>query len=224
MTPEVIQYSRILDAYQEFYLNFAVSVSEGNETPVHILYYKLSNELNLDTNRYTNDDRNLDWHLWCSCAEIRGSVLGYSIKDMDGDGIPELIILSEDYTVHAIYSLSGDVPILIDAYWPRHSCVIGENGELYTHSSSGAGDWYFSYCRVVDSSPDLQLIEQFGIESFDPQTYNTIPSRCYRVHDGIKEIIDYEEFETAFSEFPGFSTEITEKAGLCFIPFSVKAD
>ena len=31
IAPEVVQYSKILDAYQEFYLNFAGSVSEGNK-------------------------------------------------------------------------------------------------------------------------------------------------------------------------------------------------
>jgi len=66
--------------------------------------------------------------------------IGYAFKDLNNDGIPEMMILSSGYVVLGIYTLENGVPVLLDTYWERHRCEIDKDGILYTHGSSGACD------------------------------------------------------------------------------------
>ena len=58
----------------------------------------------------------------------------YALKDLNGDGKRELILLLKDYTIQAIYTLSEDnEPVLVDSYWERN------RGYLYKDSDSNDG-------------------------------------------------------------------------------------
>ena len=67
--------------------------------------------------------------------------LGYSVYDINGDGVPELIVRSEDFfTIYSIFTLRGGKPVLLGAYWSRSRCMLAANGTLYYDGSSGADD------------------------------------------------------------------------------------
>jgi|GEM_PF-1769849 len=72
-----------------------------------------------------------------------GSPIGYAIRDINEDGIPELFILTQDgdsgdETINALFTLRGGETALVDAYWSRNSCTLAADGTLYIDSSSGA--------------------------------------------------------------------------------------
>ena len=46
--------------------------------------------------------------------------LGYSLKDLTGDGSDELILLSKEYKIFAVYSIVDGKPKLLDRYWDRY--------------------------------------------------------------------------------------------------------
>jgi len=79
-----------------------------------------------------------------SCFEILlggKEDLAYAIHDINGDGVMELIVLSRAYyDVHALFTLRGDAPVLLGAYWSRGRCAIDTDGTVYYMGSGGAED------------------------------------------------------------------------------------
>ena len=211
-----MEYARIISFYREFLLSLKDNNSDTQEA-VYELYDKISSELSIEPGTFSTQE---DYGLWSSCVEARHSNLGYALRDINNDGIPELFIISEEYSIHAIYSLYEGAPVLIGGFWPRHSCAVDDTGILYIWSSGGAGDWNISSNLFVPGNAELQLIEMVGVESFDEQTNEVLPSlRYYRVVDGNKTTISQEEFESAYDVFPGaYPEETTKSAGLVFAP------
>lgn len=92
---------------------------------------------------------------------------GYSLKDLNGNGSDELILLMNDYTVLAVFSLSDGAPILLDNFGERKNCIIDGDGNVYVIGSSGAA--YSSYSRhiVSDDGSELTLVWEIGTDGFD---------------------------------------------------------
>ena len=87
--------------------------------------------------------------------------LGYAIKDINGDGVPELILLTNKYSLGSyilgVFSYANNKPQLLGGYWNRHSCRIDSSGLFYYHRSGGAwnGEWAIQQistdnCQLVD--------------------------------------------------------------------------
>ena len=208
---DVPAYGAIVDYYRSFmYRDEATDI----EIEINNLYDNIALEISL------NDERK-KYEFWCSCIETRNSKLGYAIHDINYDVVPELIILSDDYFIHAIYSLQDDAPILVGGYWSRHSCTVDKGGVLYISASGGASDSY-SASYTLTSDNELHLIEMVGIESYDEQAEEKLPEpRCYRVFNGNKTIIDYEEAQIFWgNSLDTYSNNTTEDIGLLVIPLS----
>lgn len=205
------KYAAIIGFYQDFMREGKEDGDYGEATLN--LHSKISNELGgvQSLEKTLNDDFS------SSCVELGGAKLGYAIQDLNKDGIPELIILSEedypegDYFVHALYSLKNDKPILLGAYWPRNSCEIDKTGTIYIEASSGAADNYSATYLVAPGSAKLQLVEMVGIETKDDS------EQCYRIKNEQKTIVDCKEASEARKDSPGDS-DVTKDAGLTFIP------
>jgi hypothetical protein len=117
--------------------------------------YNIAYELNIA------DEQRL-YELNCSLFEMYGSSFGYAIHDINGDGIPELFILSEDYyDIHAIYTLHDGSPVLVGAYWSRNRCAIDKDGIIYINGSNGAADSFCASWSLIPGSNELQLVEAF---------------------------------------------------------------
>jgi len=99
---------------------------------------------------------------------------GYILKDLDGDGSPELIWLSADYnTVFAIFTIADNKAVLVDAYWPRYKAVVQDSGAVYTYGSGGANTSEYTIWTLSKEQPDYKNIQkQFGIN--DGQYYEVI--------------------------------------------------
>ena len=184
---------------------------------------ELQNEVDLlakSANVDSSTDDELIYDLRCSSFETRKNIM-YAIQDLNSDGIPELIILSNnDYVyVHAIFSLIDGSPGLIDAFWSRHSCEISKDGTLYVHSSGGASDNDTTSYTIAPRKSELNMILKVGQETYDDQTGETLSHcRWFRVQNGRKTIISEQEAEAALVKFPGeYPDNITKKAGLTFI-------
>lgn len=210
-SPEVPAYAAIVGYYRDFMQrNEATDI----ENKINSLYDNIALETRLK-------DEQKEYELWCSCAEALSGNLEYAIHDINGDRIPELLILSEDYFIHAIYSLHDDLPVLIGGYWARHRCAVDNEGVLYISSSGGAADSY-SASYLLTSDNELQLIEMIGVESYDEQSGTSLPEpRYYRILNGSKTIIDDKEADIIWSNFPDtYPNNPTENVGLTIVPLS----
>lgn len=206
-TPTMPDYAPIINAYRDF-----MCIEERNDEAINNLYDNLANNLS-PLNK--DDVLDLEWQLWCSCVEARYGIESYALKDLNGDWIPELIIFAADNIVCAVYSLDGDTPVLVGGYWSRHSCVIDEAGEFHVMSSSGAGNHDSASYKFISVHEALMLIKKVGVEEHSGLS----EAQHYRIEGGIKTIIDDEEANAEWSDFPySYSGNPEEDLGATLVP------
>ena len=129
---------------------------------------------------------------------------GYALKDLSGDGIPELILLSRNDIVFALYSLSDNNPILLDSFYARYSCNISADNRLLIYSSNGAADFSYAIWTMKPDGTGFSVIEEIGVESFDRESGMTLnePRNYHITEQGGKKIISQNEAEEIMGEFP----------------------
>ena len=139
---------------------------------------------------------------------------GYAIKDLNGNGSPELILLMGDSIVRAIFSSVGDKPKLLDEFWDKHYCEIDSLGILYIRSTSGGAYTVFTSYRIAQNDEELVLIDEFGTNGHDMDTLETI---FYKMVNGVEQRITSEEFDELYDLFFDAS-HATKNSGIEFIP------
>ncbi len=141
---------------------------------------------------------------------------GYAIKDLNGDGVDELILLNADYTVVAIFSTSNGKPVLLGSYHPRNSCWLDWDGRIHVNGNSGSMYFCHQIYKIADGGASLSLLTEYGADSLlFPFTY------YYQVVNGQKTRIseeDYIALERQHNTYNGLSGKeaTAEYAGLSF--------
>lgn len=82
--------------------------------------------------------------------------IGYSIKDISGDGIPELLVgvvddSHLDKEIYAVYTCQNDTPVCTFSGWSRNSYTSMGDGRFFYHGSNGA---MYSIFGTYTISPD----------------------------------------------------------------------
>ncbi|MDR0890014.1 MAG: hypothetical protein LBM28_05135 [Oscillospiraceae bacterium] len=190
---------------------------------IELIGYRLTKAIEENIFSTPSEDADLRYH-W-SCMQIETNIwsfqdvprtkeaFGYAIADLNEDGNEELILLIENYTTLAIFTKVDGVPTLVDAYWPKHRCAILESGQLYTHSSGGAGFWEGALLELQPNGSALVPVKEFGCDRY-----------LYIVVAGERVFVSEEEFDEFRSEegLPPLSNVnasiITRESGLEFIP------
>ena len=164
-------------------------------------------------------DRALPYHkLHCGSAR----------KDLNGDGIEELILLS-DYFIVAVFSMSEDKPVLLGNYWARNSCWIDADGNLHINGSGGADHSTNAVYRIADGGASLELIAEFGSCGFYWEGDVAI-TKYYQVVDGERVSITKEACDALAEQYGKYlgcyeSADATEAlAGLTFYPMFLEDD
>jgi|GEM_PF-5710262 len=156
------------------------------------------------------------------------SIVGYVIKDINNDGIPELIIMTSDYFITAIFTLSKGKPVQLGAYEKRFSCIFGEDGKIYTFRHGGAMNSCEQEWILPPKATQLKLLSEFGVRStHDP---DSSPHEFYKIINGKDSVITEEECRRLGEQQPAiyvdseeFTRSFTNHLGLEFIPLGVRA-
>ncbi len=109
---------------------------------------------------------------------------GYILRDLSGDGVPELVWVNMDYRVYCIFTIADNQVRLVDSFWPRYACTIQNNGELLILGSSGVCDYVYSLKRIDSSTDMLVTLTKFGKED----------GMCY-IEEGYRSVLTDREFE-----------------------------
>ncbi len=157
-------------------------------------------------------------------SDIYGSDLyqffGYDIKDLNGDGVDELIFLREDYTVLAIYTMVDGRPYQLDHFWERKKGSIGENGIISVSGSGGADIHSYETYRIADDGKSLELIAKFGLDGHE-WVGNVAVQKYFKTVNGKEVSITEDEFNALYEEYPFLGRDGTrEHAGLTFTQWS----
>ncbi len=154
---------------------------------------------------------------------------GYSVKDLNGDGVDELVLMNKDYYIMAIFSYSNEKPVLLGNYWERNSCWIDGDGLLHNNGSSGADRSTSAIYKIADGGESLELISEFGTnghEWVDDVAY----TKYYKVVGSEKVSIIESEYNALVEQYGKYlgsvaSAETTkEYSGLTFTSLYTKAE
>ncbi len=88
---------------------------------------------------------------------------GYAFKDLNADGVDELVLLTDSYQIIAIYTLVNGQPMLVDPYFYGNSYWIDDKGLI--HAQENTTDKHLhshSVFELSSGSASLKMIAKFG--------------------------------------------------------------
>ena len=144
--------------------------------------------------------------------------MGYSLKDLNGDSIEELVLLDENYHIYTIFTVVNGQPTVVNDMFfgdGNDTGAIGSDGTIYKHGY-GKGETVYAYAMKISSNGSLIGME-FGCldVNIDDATVE-----YYKIINGERVIIDYNEFQFLNEEYyciVGNPTELTKKSGIHFL-------
>jgi len=89
---------------------------------------------------------------------------GFALTDLNGDGVPELILLTEHYSILAIYSLFENTPHELGVFSARVQADIFQDGTIHVHSNDGWDDARTLAYRLAPDGGGLLLLGGVGFE------------------------------------------------------------
>ena len=89
---------------------------------------------------------------------------GYFLRDLNEDGIDELVLLRDDYYVLGLYTVSEGKPYLLDSFWYRYTGIVLDTGYIYTRGSGGAFYSEYKLRRLEKESTELTVLQTFGVD------------------------------------------------------------
>ena len=111
----------------------------------------------------------------CASDEVLNGV-GYTIKDINEDGIQELLItevsdrgqtLYFGERILALYTIENNEARFVTGGWARNRYYLLTDGQIYNEGSSGADDSSFETYRLIENSSVLEQIESKDSKSAD---------------------------------------------------------
>lgn len=146
---------------------------------------------------------------------------GYAIKDLNGDGIEELVLLNVNYYVVAIFSMKDGRPILLDHFGNRKECKIDGNGYVVVSGSSAADVHSTVFYRIAKGGGSLEPLFEYGMDGHE-WVDGVAVIKCYKTENGVKTYITLDEYNSlckGHGEYYGHKTDIQvteEDSGLQF--------
>lgn len=117
----------------------------------------------------------------------------YAIKDLNADGVFELILLNGSYDVIAIFTMVEGMLYLVDHYWAEKQCVIDHRGWIYIRQPN----FEISVYQLAKGGSTLERLVDRGRDwSADSNGH-----ACYKIVDGERVSISEQEFDAMGGEF-----------------------
>ncbi|MBE6670691.1 MAG: hypothetical protein E7593_00640 [Ruminococcaceae bacterium] len=126
--------------------------------------------------------------------------MGYGYKDMDGNGTPELFLMTKYTTIKAIFTISDGKPILLEAnYEPDGIIFFARKNHFYIMRSieNGSIEENTIYSCNVDGDK-MEYISVYGA-IYDREKKQT--TETFQIVDGKRIIIDEETFDELYEEY-----------------------
>jgi len=184
---------------------------------------------NYDNKMYFNTDE--DFYLYnkilAACVLTQkptaASTFGYAKKDLNGDGVEELILLEGEYHVLAIFTEVNGSAVFLDSYDDTRSAWIDASGKIHVKERPLAGlsqdAKYFVY--EVEGG---KLVTKLAI-GVAHENVNGVQTACrwYTLDGSTETEIANSDWEVLFDEWCGdigssaFNTYTAEKSGLVFV-------
>lgn len=157
-----------------------------------------------------------EWYhkIFKSCLAYRSKsnrCYGYSISDINDDGIDELILMLEDYTILAIFSMYNGKPVLLDSFTSTYNGYISADGQIYTHECHTPTTTVQRVYQISETFDCLKQISEMGTDHLDLER----GTGCYKLAGSEKVAITTKEYNDLYNDLfhaqPLWETEIQIK-------------
>ena len=121
--------------------------------------------------------------------------LGYGYKDMDGNGTPEMFLLSQYLSIRAVFTLSEGEPVLLEAVYKN------DTGGYSAFSFASQNRFFIRRDKMIDEAIGETVLYTCHIDG-DKMVYDAVYGQVYNQEK--KEHLEY------FQEQDGTRTSIDE--------------
>ncbi len=128
---------------------------------------------------------------------------GFTVRDINDDGVFELLLLRNDYTLVAIFTTVDDRPILLKSGTNRTTVFIDERGLLYEVGSNGADTNQRTVLRLNGETGKTEILAQFGLDGHEWVDGEAVQLYCQMIN-GEKHRISEAEYLSLLDEHWGF--------------------
>lgn len=201
---EKLDYDEIINMYTDL----LTKEKAGEEINGKEYFSKAENELNIISAVYEIVE---------NCEDP--SLMGYSQKDINGDGVKELIFLDKALNIKALFTEVDSTPILLDTF--NNWGVIDQNGEILNSSTIEEGGSLTSYYYVKKLEGGKLAGTEVGRVFKDKNDTENV--EFYKSVNGERTVITKQEaleldevYGMAWST--GIPSEKTKKANIRFVP------
>ncbi len=148
-----------------------------------------------------------DAMLYCEPDGYR--TFGFAVKDVDGDRAYELILMAEDFTMVALFTMRDGKPILLEDFWNRKKGYVNEKGQIMISGSNGADVGSQEIYHIDSATGQLVFEEALGLDGHT----DDLEIIYYQRIGEEKSYISEEEFNSLRHQAPyaGFGVEQNER-------------
>lgn len=161
-----------------------------------------------------------------ACVLVQSSStakFGYALKDLNKDGIDELVLMESKGYLLAIFTQKDGKAVLLDSYTDTRTAFIDANGLIHVQTRLLPGnskDALYSLCTIADG----KLVTTLEVGALYVKSgYSNIEDSWFKVVDTQRAAITKDEYTTLYAQWAGdlgttkFYTYTLNNAGLTFV-------
>lgn len=143
------------------------------------------------------------------------SAIGYTLYDVDGNGIEELIIADTgegvwDNRIMLMYTLHDGKPVLLIDGWARNSYYLLKDNTIFNEGSGGAAYTIFATYRMAEDGIALDLIDYYYSGYYGDSEWGWFHNTTGEMTEDESEIIEFEDENTFMNRMDGYYAQVKE--------------
>lgn len=143
------------------------------------------------------------------------SAIGYTLYDVDGNGIEELIIADTgegvwDNRIMLMYTMHDDNPVLLIDGWARNMYYLLSDNTIYNEGSGGAAYTVIATYRMAEDGISLELIDFYYSGYYGDSEWGWFYNTTGEMTEDESEIIKFEDESTFVDFLDGYFAQVKE--------------
>ncbi len=155
--------------------------------------------------------------------ELSVNSFGYAVRDINNDGITELLLICDNYAIIELYTLVNNEAKLSMFFWPGFTGTISSDGKLYSEMLASSTNMTYYAIEALNAEKGIfEAVKRLGrFIAVDPADVFYVEAKGEDELDITKE--QFDAFVALFPEIPKFGEPSDGTSDLLeFIPISIE--